>query len=242
MKNSVAISLVALLLSTVAILTSVLSEPVGLQEPSVAPGNSQEELLAKVNVLSQEIRRLQDQVGMLKTRSEGVERVRAMEDYVTSEVFAAFQEKLYTDLSKENMVLDEHLGPLNGVSPEITAQVSSALEDIRESEKREGARKWASGRAARLQNRMPEVSQQLGLDAYQQDLMTTALEDLYQSQADIKAGTNPGAQNGLSPRETWTNDINNFLDGLDSYLTPEQITLYQSLGGDLFPGGGNGKE
>jgi hypothetical protein len=89
---------------------------------------------------------------------------------------------------------------------------------------------------------MPEVSQQLGLNAHQQDLMTTDLQNLYQSQADIKAGENPGAQNGFSPRETWANDVDNFVNGLDSYLTPEQIILYQSLGGDLFPGGGNGKQ
>lgn len=242
MKSSMNMSLIALIVSAVALAaTAVNLSFLGSSErdaplPTTEPNA---ELLARIDALDDGLRALRDQLTVLDDRP-APDQVRIdVGEFASKSEFDALQEELRTVLgitpSRDRRESAE--SPVSEISLEFKQQVSEALTEVRKKEQVEEVQKWQESRAARLKEMMPEVTQKLGLAPYQQELMQSALEGIYQAQADVKAGSADDMPDGRTPREVWDDNLQAFLGELGGFLTPHQLELYRTLEADLFPGG-----
>ncbi len=247
MKQRSLLPLLALLLSAAALL-GVLSGPPAATDGGAAVAGAGEQadpgLRVQLEELKAENRALSEQLDRLAAQPEPVEqRVTLPEGLITQEQFDAFREEVRRALASRELALGEaSLGPGDPESAGFTAQVAETLEKIRRDEKIEDNQARLKGRRDRLAKRMPELAERLGLDANQQDLMRSALEQAYEVQSEIVLSLELGQAAKHEVGEAWQANLDELRASLGGFLSPQQFELYQGLSGDLFPGnGGRGK-
>ncbi len=243
MKNPLLLSAVALALSAITLLALVLNPPDSF---TVDPGGllnqgseANLELLAQVASLSAENQDLRDRITQLEMRPNPETRLPSLDGFATEEDLAALRSQIQKALASGDLMLDANAeeGEEASISPQFTERVAAAMKEIERKESLARNAQWVDQRSKRLQDRMAAVSDHLALDGYQQSKMQEALQTLYQAQADIKFSVDAGQQDPTKARGSWQAATQTLMDNLGEVLNETQWTLYQDLGGDLFPGG-----
>ncbi len=229
MKNPILLSLVALIVSVVALAALLFRVPVGELEalPVALPGagQSQAELLARLDALSEETRRLRNQLALLESSPSPEARTPVLDGFVSQEEFEAFRDEMRAAFAERS----EFVVPPSGQSDEFEAQVADTLSKIRLTESVEAARSKLSKLAGEVDATMPKITSWLELTPSQSESMRTALLDLYDREADLVRRWEAGEDPELLG-ETKRIDRETHRAQVAAFLTPQQLETYTSRG------------
>lgn len=232
MKNPIALSLVALVASLVAlgsILVQGATDPAGgaatsegatVSRDTVAP-----DLAARVESLAAENAVLRDRIAMLETAPVAAERTVDTSTLVPRDEFDAFRDEVMKALEGETM-----LAASASKKPDaFKEQVAQALQEVRH---KETAEKWQSGvqkRVDAIDETMPKIERWLELTPDQSSSMRTALLAQYERQQEYIRQWEAGADDEIIG-ELKTADNEALRTELSGFLSPEQLERYTRRG------------
>lgn len=230
MKSPLVVSLIALVLSAVAVAAMLGRSPSSgpREEAPVLSGASaaEAELLARLDELTAENRALRDRFEMLELRAAPEPRTPVTDGFATREELEALREELRDALAGGGLPA----GAIPGESGEFKEQVAGALSAIRKDEAVGKARARQEDRLASLEDTMPKIEQWLELSPHQSEEMRSALLAQYDRETDLirrwEAGEDPEilGEQKRSDREALRGD-------LAVFLSPEQLETFLNRGG-----------
>ncbi len=227
MKGPLIVSVLALVVSVVAFAgsrTSAPDEPRG--EAAVVPeAEPDAELVARLDALAEENRRLRDRLAMLERRPAPVQRAPVTDGLASLDDVDALREEVREALASRGEV------PVG--SPELKTKIVDALTEIRKEEAVEKVRASQEHRTERLEEDVARIEEWLDLTPAQSNDMRTALLAQYDREAEVWRLWSEGVEDEVLG-ERKRSDGEAFRDDLGRFLTPEQLDTFWNrvAGGD----------
>jgi hypothetical protein len=232
MKNQLSLSLVALVVSGLA-LGSVLFDsgrPTELSKDGEAVEqraiSQSVDLTSEIEALQADNRALIDRIKVLELRPASTVRESADKELVTLEEFRLFQEEVEKALRARSGAAEVN----DPVSPEFKETIADTLAQIKQEEAVENVRAYQEKRLGRLEGTMVKLDGWLQLAPNQSSEMRRALMDQYDREAEVLRRWESGEGNELIGELKSTNR-QALRDDLSGFLSEEQLTRYMSRPG-----------
>ena len=222
MKNALALALVALVVSLVALVGMLLGSraEVDPQTGSVMPvERADAEVLARLDELVSELRGLRNRVDMLEAAPVRSSRAPAEEAVASKEEFDALKEEV------RSVIQDQDGLPVR--SEVFQEQVAETLQKLQEEAADEKERLQYERRTSQVGNAVEKLDTRLDLTPAQANSMEVALLARYERQAELSQLWNQGGDLEVVG-ELKLADAVAFEAELASFLTIEQLELFQS--------------
>jgi hypothetical protein len=238
--NPVPVALIALLLSLVAIGSLLFGDraPEAAQaaDPAPSAGPSAADLMVRIDGIAaenQELRLELDQLAMTLSLQEAVaKRTPVGQGPLAEAELDSLVEQVRTSLEAQ---------PAKDIAlpTDFAEQVASTLATIKHEEATRKADARQVSRSDRLTEHMPDAVQKLGLSTSQESDLFGAINDWYTAEAQMTTMWSEGVDNeqlGTFKQESY----GAFETSLGSILSTQQLTDYETLDGNTFPGAGLG--
>jgi len=221
MKTPLIISLLALVLSVVAIVSMLVGTgvPESREESAVVPVASDPTatLLTELEALRQRVAELE-----MIPASAQVERAPAPDGYVSKEDFFAFREEVLGALDGSSLV-----SSIQG--PEFKDTLEVTLDEINRDQAIEKTNASYQMRVDGIDERMAQLDAKLDLSRQQSGALREELLTRYERDADMSRRWHEGEDPEVIGELKMTNNQAH-QDALSLILTPEQLESYRSLG------------
>jgi len=195
-----------------------------------------------IDSLRHEVQRLADEQSQMTSKLQTLElRMTAANTSGNGEVqpLAGTAPEL-AELQQQVAQLNARVGGGDTGEPMVIETVSAALEQIRDQEDADRRKARDEARAERTEERLAELTEELGLDSYQQGKMSGVMTTYGESRDSImESARESGDFGGL--RDSFEALHGQISENLAGFLTPSQIEMLDGMGGTRSLGGGGGR-
>jgi hypothetical protein len=208
---------------------------------------SRAELVATVDRLKTENEDLRARVDALETRNVMAEGMAATRMSVDSEGAPPSNEELLASLEQLAMAL-QNPSSAASVPTGFRAMVDQAIEDRTAEERAQRELEREQQRLARNTERVNQLAEELGLDAWQSEEMLTVYierDAAFEALRDELRDSGMGGRNFRNAGESFTQLNDEYTQKIQGVLSPEQYEKYQEQNSGMFGGwsrnGGGGR-
>jgi hypothetical protein len=229
MKNSLIVSVFALLLSSVALVTMFAksSAPEVSESVPLLPvaATSTASLLARIEALDEETRELREQLALAQPRAVSTQRAPVMDEFVSRTDFEAFQGEVRSTLATLSSASSLATAIEN---PEFKDKLAGTLQEIRKDEAVAAIDAKQQARLDRLDGQMVKLEAALGLTTPQSSALRAAFVTRIDREADLTRRWKQGEDVALLGQVKQSDQTAHEAE-LSGILTPDQIESYGKL-------------